>query len=102
MVGLPRLHGELGAKRVEVTARGAAGKEIGRVSLKTCQQQHVGFTRPVDEPNCPNTFELACFREEQPGLASHSHIADCRFPIGNWLMMKRPIGNRKLEIGNEL
>lgn len=42
MVGLPRLHGKLGAKRVEVTAREAAGKEIGRVSLKTCQQQHVG------------------------------------------------------------
>src|ERR1043165_7880950 len=100
MVGLPRLHGELGAKRVEVTARGAAGKEIGRVSLKTCQQQHVGFTRPVDEPNCPNTFELACFREEQPGLASHSHIADCRLPISDWKLADDEETNRQSEIGN--
>jgi hypothetical protein len=34
MVGLPRLHGELGAKRVEVTVRQKAGEKIERVSLK--------------------------------------------------------------------
>jgi hypothetical protein len=46
-----------------------------------------------------------CFREEQPGSASHPRvllIADCQFPIGGWLMMETAIGNRKLEIGNEL
>jgi len=35
MVGLPRLHGELGAKRVEVTASQGDQLASARVSLKT-------------------------------------------------------------------
>jgi hypothetical protein len=104
MVGLPRLHGELGAKRVEVTVRQKAGEKIERVSLKTCQQQHGSLERLTNQ-HAPIFSSRRCFGEEQPGLASHSLvllIADCQFPIGHWRMRVRAIGNRKLEIGNEL
>jgi len=59
----------------------------------------------ICEPLSPNLSSRRCSREERPGLASHSRvlpIVDCRFPIGSWLMTETPIGNRKLEIGNEL
>jgi len=42
MVGLPRLHGKLGAKRVEVTACAEWTVRRSREWVwKTCQQQHV-------------------------------------------------------------
>ena|ERR1041385_3904029 len=100
MVGLPRLHGKLGAKRVEVTAREAAGKEIGRVSLKTCQQQHVGSLDRSTEPNCLKTSGWRVPGKSSRGWPAIHRIADCRLPISDWKLADYGKTNRQSEIGN--
>jgi hypothetical protein len=45
-----------------------AGEKIERVSLKTCQQQHVSFTPMIDEPTCPNLFEPALLQGRAAGV----------------------------------
>jgi len=77
MVGPPRFHGELGAKRVEVTAQRKANSEGWEWVWKRGQQQHVWFTR-ARMNQVPTLQSRRCSREERPGLASHSRKAEIR------------------------
>jgi hypothetical protein len=81
MVGPPRFHGELGAKRVEVTARQEGQFGSVRVSLKTWPATTRKVHSSMDESLSANFAEPALLQGRAAGVGQPFTIGIANFEL---------------------